>query len=364
MATHIMSHCVRLSALQAHQMPTSKKTSFAQGSRGLQLGSSRATSVSPAPPTASSDSGLAFSGSGAPAIAEWLETVAAGLGRYEQCFAAAGFTTIDDVRKYAPPRVELTALLSKAGAGRPQVGRISVAVAKLRFPEARVGLDALVEWLDRVSPGYSIFAEPMFAGGYHSLHDLCELGPTAADLEDVMAVAGAEPPHVAMVSSAVVALKRQPLSVQVTASQAPAAQRNPIATVHPREATSADGEAAAPVAAVQPSSELGPRVPDDTARPTSRPTSAIGYRPSPLSTPTLARHSLSATSTPSLLPMFTEGKHAMLSYQWDHQSQVLEVRRLLESLGVPCWIDVDRMVRSLLPRSKSGHAVVPCLCRL
>ena len=34
-------------------------------------------------------------------------------------------------------------------------------------------------------------------------------------------------------------------------------------------------------------------------------------------------------------------KHAMFSYQWDCQSQVLSVREHFAKLGIPTWMDVD-----------------------
>jgi hypothetical protein len=37
------------------------------------------------------------------------------------------------------------------------------------------------------------------------------------------------------------------------------------------------------------------------------------------------------------------GRHAMLSYNWDHQAEVKRARLLLEREGVKCWMDVDHM---------------------
>ena len=36
-----------------------------------------------------------------------------------------------------------------------------------------------------------------------------------------------------------------------------------------------------------------------------------------------------------------KGKHAMLTYQWDAQEKVKAVRNLLQSHGVPTWMDID-----------------------
>ena len=35
-----------------------------------------------------------------------------------------------------------------------------------------------------------------------------------------------------------------------------------------------------------------------------------------------------------------EEKHVMLSYQWDHQSQVTRAHDLLTKLGIKCWMDI------------------------
>jgi hypothetical protein len=45
-----------------------------------------------------------------------------------------------------------------------------------------------------------------------------------------------------------------------------------------------------------------------------------------------------ASTTPSLLP---DGKHAFLSYQWDVQAQVVQIKGLLNERNVKCWMDID-----------------------
>ena len=34
-------------------------------------------------------------------------------------------------------------------------------------------------------------------------------------------------------------------------------------------------------------------------------------------------------------------KHVFLSYQWDVQSSVIEVKKLLNDRNVKCWMDID-----------------------
>ena len=43
-------------------------------------------------------------------------------------------------------------------------------------------------------------------------------------------------------------------------------------------------------------------------------------------------------TTPPLLP---NGKHAFLSYQWDVQAQVVQIKELLNERNVKCWMDID-----------------------
>jgi hypothetical protein len=38
---------------------------------------------------------------------------------------------------------------------------------------------------------------------------------------------------------------------------------------------------------------------------------------------------------------FEGGKHAMFSYQWDNQAQVINVREHFAARGIPTWMDVD-----------------------
>ena len=38
---------------------------------------------------------------------------------------------------------------------------------------------------------------------------------------------------------------------------------------------------------------------------------------------------------------FEHGKHLMLSYQWDDQATVEEVKTLFADRGIPTWMDID-----------------------
>jgi hypothetical protein len=71
------------------------------------------------------------------------------------------------------------------------------------------------------------------------------------------------------------------------------------------------------------------------------------------------------SANPSLLP---DGKHAFLSYQWDVQVQVMEIKKLLNTRHVNCWMDIDGGMKSNIYDSVSvfplavPHGVCACLC--
>jgi hypothetical protein len=47
------------------------------------------------------------------------------------------------------------------------------------------------------------------------------------------------------------------------------------------------------------------------------------------------------TPKPARRGILPANKHAMLSYQWDDQEQVVAARKTLTRLGCPCWMDID-----------------------
>ena len=58
-------------------------------------------------------------------------------------------------------------------------------------------------------------------------------------------------------------------------------------------------------------------------------------------TPHLATHPmLAAAATTTCVPMLPVGKHAFLSYQWDVQGQVVQIKELLNERNVKCWMDI------------------------
>lgn len=63
-------------------------------------------------------------------------------------------------------------------------------------------------------------------------------------------------------------------------------------------------------------------------------------------------------------PLLPDGKHAFLSYQWDVQEQVKEIKGLLNERQIKCWMDIDGGMKSDIYDSMAegvqGAACVVC----
>ena len=54
-------------------------------------------------------------------------------------------------------------------------------------------------------------------------------------------------------------------------------------------------------------------------------------------------------------------KHAMLSYNWDHQTVVFRAREMLSAAGIKCWIDVDKMGTDIYDSMAEGVQGAGCV---
>eukprot|EP01051_Picozoa_sp_SAG22_P004182 SAG22_NODE_218_length_14885_cov_24.733699_3_plen_893_part_00 len=63
-------------------------------------------------------------------------------------------------------------------------------------------------------------------------------------------------------------------------------------------------------------------------------------------------------------PVVDDGRHVMLSYQWDHQRSVMRVQEHLSRLGVKCWMDISGGMGSdiydSMAQGVSSASVVVC----
>jgi hypothetical protein len=81
------------------------------------------------------------------------------------------------------------------------------------------------------------------------------------------------------------------------------------------------------------------------------------------STPTLSIEPVLSVG-PKTRPLLPDGKHAFLSYQWDVQEQISEIKELLNERNVKCWMDIDGGMKSDIYDSMAegvqGAACVVC----
>ena len=54
-------------------------------------------------------------------------------------------------------------------------------------------------------------------------------------------------------------------------------------------------------------------------------------------------------------------KHVMLSYQWDHQLEVVRVREALSAYGIRCWMDIDEMGTDIYDSMAEGVQGAACV---
>ena len=65
---------------------------------------------------------------------------------------------------------------------------------------------------------------------------------------------------------------------------------------------------------------------------------------------------------PKSRPLLPEGKHAFLSYQWDVQREVKEIKELLNERRIKCWMDIDGGMKSDIYDSMAeGVAGAACI---
>ena len=83
----------------------------------------------------------------------------------------------------------------------------------------------------------------------------------------------------------------------------------------------------------------------------------------PLPSATLPRKP-SLPAGPKTKPLLPGGKHAFLSYQWDVQENVKEIKGLLNERGVKCWMDIDGGMKAdmydSMAEGVAGAACVIC----
>lgn len=227
-----------------------------------------------------------------------------------------------------------------------QAMRLAVAAAKVRHTRRLSGRVELEQWLDGVEVGFAVFADALFVGGWRNVRDLRHYPPSRENLERCLVLVGARQTEVYRIADA--------LAIDAPTTRSDVQEPTTELTNSVQEQSRLDselgtvrvgvGQADHPI---QPSSIC--RVTNDTIE---QGLSDAPDEPTDLGS-TSSASTVSSTelhikvepvpSTVEWMSIF-DGRHAMLSYQWDAQEQVLQTRQQLEAMGVPCWIDVDHMV--------------------
>jgi hypothetical protein len=139
-----------------------------------------------------------------------------------------------------------------------------------------------------------------------------------------------------------IAQATQQAQAAVAQAQADAAQIVAAAAMTSAVPTPAPTPVASPAIADDSVSEVTPSLPSISASTQPAPSIlAASAPPTATCSPTKPRTKPvfpTATMTPMLLP---DGKHAFLSYQWDVQAQVVQIKELLNERNVKCWMDID-----------------------
>ena len=273
-----------------------------------------------------------------------------GYSRFQDAFSAEGYEDVSDIMFDLDhlPHSKLQAMLEKVDAKPVHVRRIAAGVEELR--------PTLERWLDDgVKAGFSRYAAAFSVDGYDDVADLRVDPPNMRRLERILAgVGGVKSPQVAHLARALEALTGIPMAAMTVGStisppgggggrlvegdaaaaatveapaatvEAPAPHAKAVAAATFALAEAKEALAHAEADAVQINAEgASTSVDDDLVRSDREAdefASATAWRPRPL------------------LP---DGKHAMLSYQWNVQGQVAQIKDLLNQRNVKCWMDID-----------------------
>ena len=86
----------------------------------------------------------------------------------------------------------------------------------------------------------------------------------------------------------------------------------------------------------------------------TNPHAASSPKPSVASDAEVRSNGADGPLVPPALAVIPDGKHAFLSYQWDVQAQVVQIKELLNERGVTCWMDIDGGMKSNIYDSVSN----------
>ena len=290
---------------------------------------------------------------------DWLDSVKVGYGsRFAAAFAAVGYEDADDIQRCIPDLGSLTSLLRAAGAGAPQQQRIHEAiVALVGGPLPKTTLVG--------KPGLATLA----AAAANTRDDLVNVASPQAS-------SGPRPtvtPHKYVTDGTVVVAKPG------TSPALPASTFGDQAFT--AGLTTGAGHVSSAAAAAAADADDDDEDDDDDAPAVPLPTDGSGSTAPALRTapkgerrqararsPPSASSSRPLSSTSSRIgkPMqmhkiFKYKKWIMISYQWDHQKQVVTLRTMLEKHGVSCWMDIDNFKTDIYDSMAAGVQGAFCI---
>ena len=326
--------------------------------------------------------------------AEWLEA-----GQLIEMLSPHGAKPVD-IRRMTGAVKQLAAFGPELLVTRQHIGTYEAAQSPLFEPRAYA---ALCGWLNSVKPGYSRFAAAFVAAGYEDAEDLKADLPTPQQLQQMLAgTTTAKSPQIQHLMRALAALEGsehksakaelddgrrhsaedmctphkyilQPASSTTTNAtrqhqQTTPGQSTTAMASHGRRVSGGGGGGGSVIA------QAGPDDSRTDATAGASPATGLASLPPPAAVVSAAA-AAAAAEAPRLpssvaLPVrrrastVTGSKHVFLSYQWDVQPQVVEVKKLLNDKNVKCWMDIDGGMKSDIYDSMAegvqGAACVVC----
>jgi hypothetical protein len=205
---------------------------------------------------------------------------------------------------------------------------------------------AISTFLDSVKQGYGArFTAAFVAAGYEDLDDLKVDHPTAQHLASLLAeTSSAKAPQIQRLMLGLNALtgglERHTREATVASPPSHHTQQQeagqPPEGITPHKYLMANRVNPAAVSGSSGSSVEAPRERDHDLR--AAPPLAAAADPD-------RSHVLSREASTMVVrvakPLLPNGKHAFLSYQWDVQVQVVQIKELLNERNIKCWMDID-----------------------
>lgn len=300
----------------------------------------------------------------------WLDEVKGGFGmRYGAAFASEGFEDADDLKFSCPNQQKLESILEKAGAAKPQVERITAALVKLtgaplqqEEPQKDAGRSTPPSSYFRAkeSPPATPTANTWPGESSINTPRVEQTTPTRAK------PSAEEDQHLEILRQ-----RSQALTVDVVSEEGRSQpkygggleRRSSVVELNAAATSLWSGPTSS---GKRPNRAISKRASSTFGKGPARwsSTSSMEGTKSNGGPPATKKGSSSKIHTVvSPKGKGWHGKHAMLSYQWDHQVEVTAIRKMLEVRGICCWMDVDQMQSDIydsMAEGVQGARVIVC----